>query len=245
MIPFFRKIRKQLANDNKPLKYMRYAIGEIVLVVIGILIALSINNWNEARKEKVKERKILIELENNLAANSKILSDEISNQKRIANQISVTIKHLENKKPFNDSIGKYVNQIQWIESTQFVSSAYESLKTSGVDLISNDSIRADVTFLFGNEFPFRTTWLNDVGTTQANWTHPIIMRFFKQGPPVPALTSYKIATDYDGLLQNQEFINVISSRRAFKGEIVYQFEKLLIRVENARARINKELETFD
>jgi hypothetical protein len=47
MINFFRKIRKKLADDNKPLKYMRYAIGEIVLVVIGILIALQINNWNE------------------------------------------------------------------------------------------------------------------------------------------------------------------------------------------------------
>jgi hypothetical protein len=50
MIPFFRKIRKKMADDNKPLKYARYAIGEIVLVVIGILIALQINNWNEAKK---------------------------------------------------------------------------------------------------------------------------------------------------------------------------------------------------
>jgi len=49
MIPFFRKIRKKMADDNRPLKYMRYAIGEIFLVVIGILIALQINNWNENR----------------------------------------------------------------------------------------------------------------------------------------------------------------------------------------------------
>jgi hypothetical protein len=55
MINFFRKIRKQLADDNKPMKYLRYAIGEILLVVIGILIALSINNWNEARKNNLKE----------------------------------------------------------------------------------------------------------------------------------------------------------------------------------------------
>ena len=59
MINFFRKIRKQLADDNKPLKYMRYAIGEIVLVVIGILIALSINNWNEYNKERTKEKEAL------------------------------------------------------------------------------------------------------------------------------------------------------------------------------------------
>jgi len=50
MINFFRRIRKKLADDNKPLKYMRYAIGEILLVVVGILIALQINNWNEERK---------------------------------------------------------------------------------------------------------------------------------------------------------------------------------------------------
>lgn len=59
MIPFFRKIRKKLADDNKPLKYFRYAIGEIVLVVIGILIALQINNWNEGRKDYLKLTTIL------------------------------------------------------------------------------------------------------------------------------------------------------------------------------------------
>ncbi len=64
MIPFFRRIRKQLADDNKPIKYMRYAIGEIVLVVIGILIALQINNWNEKKNQQdnIKEyAKLLIQ----------------------------------------------------------------------------------------------------------------------------------------------------------------------------------------
>jgi len=55
MRPLFRNIRRQLASENKFQKYSRYAIGEIVLVVIGILIALSINNWNENRKERNKE----------------------------------------------------------------------------------------------------------------------------------------------------------------------------------------------
>jgi hypothetical protein len=58
MINFLRKIRKKLADENKPMKYLRYAIGEIVLVVIGILIALQINNWNENRKEGIIAREI-------------------------------------------------------------------------------------------------------------------------------------------------------------------------------------------
>ena len=59
MIPFFRKIRKKLATENKFIAYSRYAIGEIVLVVIGILIALQINNWNQERIQ-FKETKVLL-----------------------------------------------------------------------------------------------------------------------------------------------------------------------------------------
>lgn len=56
MIKFFRKIRKSMIKENKVSKYLLYAIGEIVLVVIGILIALQVNNWNETRKLKETER---------------------------------------------------------------------------------------------------------------------------------------------------------------------------------------------
>ena len=55
MIKFFRKNRYDLMEKNKTGKYLKYAIGEIVLVVIGILIALSINNWNSKRIEKSEE----------------------------------------------------------------------------------------------------------------------------------------------------------------------------------------------
>lgn len=59
MIKFFRKIRYDLMEKNKTGKYFKYAIGEIVLVVIGILIAVSINNWNQERQLKNEEKVIL------------------------------------------------------------------------------------------------------------------------------------------------------------------------------------------
>ena len=62
MIKFFRKIRQNLLSEGKTGKYLKYAIGEIVLVVIGILIALQINNWNENRKAKNAEAKLISEL---------------------------------------------------------------------------------------------------------------------------------------------------------------------------------------
>ena len=59
MIKFFRHIRQNLIMENKTGKYLKYAIGEIVLVVIGILIALQINNWNETKKEQAMTNKYL------------------------------------------------------------------------------------------------------------------------------------------------------------------------------------------
>lgn len=56
MIKFFRNIRKNLLNEGKTTKYFKYAVGEIILVVFGILIALQINNWNEARLENNREK---------------------------------------------------------------------------------------------------------------------------------------------------------------------------------------------
>ncbi len=55
MIQFFRKFRQELLSENKVGKYLLYAFGEIILVVIGILIALQINNWNESRKASIQE----------------------------------------------------------------------------------------------------------------------------------------------------------------------------------------------
>ncbi|MFH4966592.1 DUF6090 family protein [Gaetbulibacter sp. M240] len=83
MIKFFRKIRQNLLMENKTGKYFKYAIGEIVLVVIGILIALSINNWNEERKERIKEQIILKQLQEDYQANLAQLEQKIETRKKI------------------------------------------------------------------------------------------------------------------------------------------------------------------
>ncbi|MGX1927932.1 DUF6090 family protein [Flagellimonas sp. 2504JD4-2] len=63
MIKFFRRIRQKLLSENKFSKFLLYAIGEIILVVIGILIALQINTWNENRKEMESQRKLFANLQ--------------------------------------------------------------------------------------------------------------------------------------------------------------------------------------
>lgn len=77
MINFFRKKRKKLADDNKALKYARYAIGEIVLVVIWILIALQINTWNQGRLALIEEKGILKNIHREFIQNKIALKESI------------------------------------------------------------------------------------------------------------------------------------------------------------------------
>jgi hypothetical protein len=77
MIKFFRKIRQRLLTENKFSKYLLYAIGEIGLVVIGILIALSINNWNEENKGNSLKSTYIKSLKSDLEIDMIFLNSEI------------------------------------------------------------------------------------------------------------------------------------------------------------------------
>ena len=149
MINFFRRIRKQLADDNKPLKYMRYAIGEIVLVVIGILIALSINNWNEFNKERKQERKVLTELLTSLEHNyNRMIFDSI-NRSNWNKSSDVIINHLEQNGIYSDTLNKHFQDARKPGTNLSLSYAgYEGLKNVGYNIITSDTLRKNIVELF-------------------------------------------------------------------------------------------------
>src|SRR5210317_1244230 len=136
MIKFFRTIRKSLLMENKTGKYFKYAIGEIILVVIGILIALSINTWNENKKTKSYEVKMLSEI-------AKALDSDINYFKRASKRLQSLdsasthfIKQAHEKSTFNDTLYK-VGFSRWYYLRTGINylynpGPYEALKSSGL-----------------------------------------------------------------------------------------------------------------
>ena len=95
MIKFFRKIRQSLLNEGKTTKYFKYAFGEIILVVIGILIALQINSWNESRKNTIKEQQILSQLKEEYTANLLQLEQKIAHRKKIIKAATKVLEYID------------------------------------------------------------------------------------------------------------------------------------------------------
>ena len=143
MIKFFRKIRQKLLSENKFSKYLIYAIGEIILVVIGILIALSINNSNEqskARKQEINYLKklqadILLELKNN--ENMIVFRDN----KAKASMKLLDFKVIDNESNFVE-LEETIFQVFFWETFIPTNNTYKELLSSGnLNFIKNDSIK--------------------------------------------------------------------------------------------------------
>ena len=95
MIKFFRKIRHRLLTENKFSKYLLYAIGEIILVVIGILLALQINTWNNNKIEKRKEHISLLQLKEGLKTDRDLLEYELEKAEQAQQKVKQAQELLE------------------------------------------------------------------------------------------------------------------------------------------------------
>jgi hypothetical protein len=149
MIKFFRHIRQNLLNEGKTSKYFKYAIGEIILVVIGILIALQINNWNEIRKEKIQERKILVELKKSIENNCNEMIEDSLRRVNWNKSSDIIINTLQQKNKYNDSLNIHFHNARLPGTNLVLSTAgYEGLKNIGYNIIASDALRNSIVELF-------------------------------------------------------------------------------------------------
>jgi len=151
MIKFFRKIRQRLLTENKFSKYLLYAIGEIVLVVIGILIALQINNWNAEKKIEKEEIGILSNLLESLLSAKEQSDIEIFNENQLSASLLIVLNKNSNKNKLsiNTISDSLVYNILWNSNPNLpVLNSYTDIKTTGkISIVTNRKIRESFTNL--------------------------------------------------------------------------------------------------
>ncbi|MEO0573252.1 MAG: DUF6090 family protein [Bacteroidota bacterium] len=243
MIQFFRKIRQKLLQENRFSKYLLYAIGEIVLVVIGILIALQINTWNEQRKLKQEQKVILKALNTDFKSNKTLIQEGIKKHKyhkgigltwiNLMRKDTMNVK----KTPFLDSLLYWGPEYEVIDLID--ASLNNVINSEKLDLVKNTTLKQRLI-----EYPLSINQYKDL---EAVVRSIVIERIRPRNEQYISLAemlddSDSFPSDYTGLLKDRKLSNDYVNRH-------WQLEELLKALENLEAKtdiliklIDKELE---
>ena len=243
MIKFFRHIRKSMINQNRTKKYLLYAIGEIVLVVIGILIALQINNWNDERKTKNLEEKILKELHVNLSMDLEELQDDVSYMDNI-NSASLDVREfIENNEFPNDSIFKVISILRVTPHFDPNKSGYQLLQSKGVEVISNDSLRNDISLLYERSYPYYKRYEEERLRFHALHSEPLLLKYFTMQFNLSRkyYGDFKISQeDYNKIRTDDAFQKLLSAIAFENAAVQNRGEGVIKNIESLLNSIEKE-----
>jgi len=245
MIKFFRKIRKNLLNEGKTTKYFKYAIGEIILVVIGILIALQVNNWNIERLNKIEEQSYLKAIKTDLTKDVLQLKEEVSN-------IDIQLTTLEQTRKGLASDSTTINQniaftTSLVTTFTFVpeNATIDDLKSSGkLNLLTNKKVK-DTLLSYYN---FVDSRINAVNTSIITYARDII---------APSLmANYTLEYDYPESLitEKSKIVNLNSEQKAnqfLNNAVKYRlfilsvlkedYEDLIIQINELQTTLDTEI----
>jgi len=258
MISFFRKIRQSLLNQGKTTRYFKYAIGEIVLVVIGILIALQINNWNTQRHERNQELLILKSLKANFVENLKTLSKAKSDTKKVytASLELLVLIHPTEINYTNDVvdnlIGQVLNYYTWDPTTGAID---QVINSDQFNIIQNKEIKIKISnwsrlitdsakdFTISNDHLFKTIVIylakhaniKNMPTNDAVYARTKLTR-------VP-ISNFK--SDYKKMMSSKEFENLIDWQAINLAYIINEYEKFQSYLETTLKLIDTEIKHHD
>ena len=255
MIKFFRKIRQNLLMENKTSKYFKYAIGEIVLVVIGILIALQINNWKQEQNRASQEHRLLKSLQSDFVESKKRLKQNMFQQKRSIKECVALIEMYEGSRPMlsNDSIKIYLQYgaYSWYRP-ELVTGAFEALINTGdSELIKNDSLTKLMTEYFSismAKFEDQETSMNHMYRMQEIAETTLLTL-------IPTNLKSKIELNLINASNENEAISFLFKQDAFFNHLAQKTilenlrysiqEDLLVRIEQIIRIIDKEIQQFN
>jgi len=238
-------------SENKFSKYLIYAIGEIILVVIGILIALGINSQvsknQDIYKEKVHLNNLFEDLEsieNQLHYENNLLENKVKRNCRVFLE---TI-HLHKEMPSEDSLKNAMFGVISLPNTDVIFKAYDNLiNTNDLNIIRSNAIKSALSDLaksivFQNE---SLAWQNQQWTTI---NQPYINKYFEflDVTPESLRSNFNIPesafkNDWPTILNEREFRNLVYNRFLAADDVTYSLSLLLEKVENCKSLVKEEL----
>ena len=207
MIPFFRKLRRQFLDTKQLGRYLLYALGEVLLVMVGILLALQVDNWNEERKERKEELELLEALKMDLeSAGEELEIVGKYNLKYLEGYLQI-YSFIQENRPYDTILNQAFANLDVWEPPYLSTMTYETLKTRGIDLIRNDSLKRHIAKVYtfdlkritDDQLPWE--WSFSQNTTQRMMVENV-RRDIEKWSAAP--------NDFEDLKENDSFLNFLS-----------------------------------
>lgn len=232
-------------SNGKVFKYVGYALGEIILIVVGILVALQIDNWNEARNLRQLEIQALESIAASLEESTENLEENREAEARWLSYNQLILDHLDTCRPYSPELDLAFGSYFWTSKAELAVGAYEQLKSHGLSLISNPEIQRRITYMFEIRFP-KTTSENQGWDDKliVSAIYPEHIKLFRKYYPESwsALDDeYARPVDYPALCGNETFKNIVSEIIGLRQFNMATTERTLQEIRELHASIVAEL----
>ncbi len=232
-------LRSNFGPEHRLFRVLSSGIGEVIMVMVGVLLALWVQNWNDDRKDAIKEVKLLREMHRNLASDLRDCRYNIDANARFLRGNQAVLKQLSERTAFVDTMRVHYGNI-WGNTTLTTNlAAYDNLKSIGFNLVRNDSLRLLITALYSNRYRY----LHDVEMDadlklQLEQGLPLI----HENVVVDTVWVSGRPVDAEALMDNTSFKGFLRTNIFIRGFMLGQYKSIEKRIVDLQAMIDKELE---
>ena len=207
MFRFLRHIRQDLAEGHTLPKYLPYAVGEVLLVMLGILLALQVNNWNENRQQRKQELEILNDLRLNLIDSRAQIASAYDDNLISIDDYRKLASIIEQDLPYSNDLDSIFGNLPYWTTPYLTYTAYETLRNQGIDIVENDDLKNKIVFIYENRFAFIT---GDWDRWEWNINQDITMPYFNEHIEGSLFDRYLAQpNDFEQLKADQHFRNLL------------------------------------
>ena len=213
----------------------KYAIGEVLLIFVGIMLALAANSWYENRSERQDEKEILIQLKSALSVDESNLESNLLILRQMEKDVELLVSRMDSDEPFTEElIPSFRSLNRWI-SVRSMTAPYEALKSRGLNLISDSDLQLKVIFYYESQFPLVTgAYLNNREFVRSQ-VIPFLAENFR-------LKQDWVPSDYDALRTDDYFRNLCMLKlRRLSGRQLPYYEETLVQIGRLKAMIDEQL----
>ena len=223
-------------------KWAEYLL-EMFVIVMGILGAFALNNWNEVRKDKIMEIELLRGFQTQLESDQIELDESLAFYREAKNSTSIILYHLENDLPYNDSLKlHFFTSTRFWGDLDFDKNVFETLKSIGIDLISNQDIRKRIVKIYEDDDVWITVnesiYLDFLFNASENLFNTRFEDVWNGDYKDLTVTGEMVPLNFDKLKSDQEYLYFMRSQ---EHRIGWLLEKS---IETTKTRVSELLEAL-